>query len=99
MKNSKLKAELFKTIVIPALCYGSKTWALKETLEKRLKTTQLSTEQHLVGFTLHRQRSQALHNTDIRRLFKVADALEYANKSKHRWAGHMMRRNDEVELR
>ncbi|EYB85833.1 hypothetical protein Y032_0290g1548 [Ancylostoma ceylanicum] len=95
MKNSKLKAELFNTTVIPALCYGSETWALTKALEKQLKTTQLSIERHLVGFTLHRQRSQGLHNADIRRLSKVADALEYANKSKHRWAGHVMRRTDD----
>ncbi|EYC43283.1 hypothetical protein Y032_0498g2532 [Ancylostoma ceylanicum] len=95
MKNSKLKAELFNTTVIPALCYGSETWALTKALEKQLKTTQLSIERHLVGFTLQRQRSQGLHNADIRRLSKVADALEYANKSKHRWAGHVMRRTDD----
>ncbi|EPB71659.1 hypothetical protein ANCCEY_09257 [Ancylostoma ceylanicum] len=30
MKNSKLKAELFNTTVIPALCYGSETSEMNE---------------------------------------------------------------------
>ncbi|EYC18617.1 hypothetical protein Y032_0027g1614 [Ancylostoma ceylanicum] len=94
MKYSKLKAELFDTTVMSGLCYGSRTRALTKALEKQLKTAHLSIERHLVGFTLHRQSIQGLHNANIRPLSKVADALEYANKPKHRWAGHMMRRSD-----
>ncbi|KIH59544.1 hypothetical protein ANCDUO_10217, partial [Ancylostoma duodenale] len=93
-KNSKLKTELFNTTAFSALCYGSETWALTKVLEKQPKTTQLSIKLHLVRFTLHRQCSQGLHNADIQHLSRIADALEYANKSKHRWAGHVMRKTD-----
>ncbi|KIH61811.1 hypothetical protein ANCDUO_07910 [Ancylostoma duodenale] len=48
----------------------------------------------MVCYTLHRHLCEGLHNSDIRFLFKVTDALEYANHTKHRWAALVMRMND-----
>ncbi|KAE9418154.1 hypothetical protein Angca_009722, partial [Angiostrongylus cantonensis] len=57
-KNSRLRAQLFDSTVLPALTYASETWSLL------------------------RQRS------------KIKDAVLYAKQSKIRWAGHVMRMND-----
>ncbi|EYC36176.1 hypothetical protein Y032_0926g3069 [Ancylostoma ceylanicum] len=65
IKNQKLRAELFNSTAIPALCYESKTWTLTKAMEAQHKTTQASIE----------RRSEGLHKLDIRSLSTVADAL------------------------
>ena len=94
LRDPKLRADLFNTTVLPALCYGCETWALTKESEDKLRVTQASIERALVGMNLYRQRELGLHNTDIRRMSQVKDALAHADKSKHRWAGHVMRRHD-----
>src|SRR6266481_2800602 len=93
-RDPKLRADLFNTTVLPALCYGSETWALTKLLENKLRTSQAALERSLVGITLSAQRQRQLHNVDIRNMSKVKDALYYADRSKHRWAGHLMRQTD-----
>ncbi|EYB96964.1 hypothetical protein Y032_0145g2509 [Ancylostoma ceylanicum] len=84
IKNQRLRAELFNSTVIPALCYGSETRTLTKAMDAQLKTTQASIERHMGGSTLRRQRCEKLHNSDIRSLSIVTDAHEYENHSKHR---------------
>ncbi|KAL6731510.1 hypothetical protein Aduo_002365 [Ancylostoma duodenale] len=57
--NQRLRAELFNSTVIPALCYGSETWTLTKAMETQLRTTQASIERDIVGYTLRRQRRAA----------------------------------------
>lgn len=35
--NAKLKGKLYKTVVRPAMVYGSETWPLKRTWERKLE--------------------------------------------------------------
>ena len=93
-RDVKLKANLFNSTVIPALTYAGETWAFTEKTERKLRVTQANIERRMVGITLRQQREQNLHNTDLRRLTQVHDAVDRVNYSKHRWAGHIMRRFD-----
>ena len=98
MRNStdvQLKANLFNSTVLPALTYAGETWAFTEKTERRLRTTQANIERRMLGLTLREQREQNLHNTDIRQKTQVKDAVQHVNHSKHRWAGHVMRKNDD----
>ncbi|KAL6725780.1 hypothetical protein Aduo_007810 [Ancylostoma duodenale] len=47
-KNQMLRAELLKSTVIPALCYGSETWTLTKAMETQLRTKQASIERDMV---------------------------------------------------
>uniref|UniRef100_A0A7I4YHE4 DUF5641 domain-containing protein n=1 Tax=Haemonchus contortus TaxID=6289 RepID=A0A7I4YHE4_HAECO len=44
--------------------------------------------------TLHQQRLNRLHNEDIRSLSKVRDIILHIDKTKHSFAGHLIRRDD-----
>lgn len=92
--NVTLRADTFNATVIPALCYAAETWTLTARLESKLKSTQAAIERAMLGISLSDQRNQGLHNTDIRLATGVKDALTHANRAKHAWAGHVLRRSD-----
>ena len=93
-RDHKLRADLFNTTVLPALSYAGETWALTKAHERRLKSAQASIERRLVGLTLARQRELRLHNSDVRAMSKIKDIVLHVDEAKHRFAGHVMRRND-----
>jgi hypothetical protein len=90
----KIRAQIFDSHVLPALCYGSEQWTLTKALENRLRVTHASLERRLVGITLTEQREKGIHGKDIRELSKVTDPLKHVLRNKLRWAGHVARRND-----
>ena len=93
--DSNLKRSLFNTHVLPAITYGSATWALTAASENHLRVTQAALERKMVGIPLRVQRDRHLHNSDIRAMTGVNDIIVQANSNKHRWAGHLMRRQDD----
>jgi hypothetical protein len=93
-RDTQLRAQLFNTTVLPALCYGAETWSLNKGLAEQLRVAHASLERRLVGLNLRQQRAQDLHRDDIRRMSCVADPLDYTSRRKHAWAGHVARRQD-----
>ncbi|KAE9415540.1 hypothetical protein Angca_009975, partial [Angiostrongylus cantonensis] len=79
-KNTRLRAHLFDSTVLPALTYASETWSL-------LERTMLE----ISRFTQVRNR---IRSSDPRQQSRIKDAVLYAKQSKIRWAGHVMRMND-----
>ncbi|EYB94849.1 hypothetical protein Y032_0167g94 [Ancylostoma ceylanicum] len=94
-KDLKLLADLSNSTVLPALCHASETWALTEIAEIQLRSTQISIERRTLRLSLRQQKKRHLHNTDVRALSKVHDAVLHADESKHRYAGDLMRCKDE----
>ena len=93
-QDQKLKAMLFDSTVLPALTYASETWALTKVHENKINTIQAALERRLVGITLRDQHQHDLHNSDIRKRSGVKVMLVHINRTKHDWAGHLLRRND-----
>nr|CDJ93420.1 RNA-directed DNA polymerase (reverse transcriptase) domain containing protein [Haemonchus contortus] len=93
-RDCKLRADLFNSTVLPALSCAGETWALTKSIERHLMSTQASIERRLLGLTLSRQRELKLHNSDIRAMSKVKDVLVHVDEARHRFAGHLMRRED-----
>ncbi|KAE9415637.1 hypothetical protein Angca_007753, partial [Angiostrongylus cantonensis] len=79
-KNTKLRAHLFGSTVLPALTYASETWSL-------LVRTML-------GVSRFTQARGGIQSSDLRQRSKIKDAVLYAKQSKIRWAEHVMRMND-----
>ncbi|KAK6749350.1 hypothetical protein RB195_001764 [Necator americanus] len=79
LTDQDLRAHLFDSTVLPALCYAAGT-ALERCLLKFNRRTQ-----HLAG----------LRSSDSRGMSRLRDPAEYVWKAKHRWAGHIMRRIDD----
>ncbi|KAE9415374.1 hypothetical protein Angca_009770, partial [Angiostrongylus cantonensis] len=89
-KNTRLRAHLFDSTVFPALTYASETWSLRKQHERSLSVI----EKTMLGESRLIQAKDGIRNFDLRQLSKIKDAVLYAKESKIRWAGHVMRMND-----
>ncbi|KAE9415404.1 hypothetical protein Angca_006130, partial [Angiostrongylus cantonensis] len=79
-KNTRLRAHLFDSTVLPALTYASDTWSLLErTMLRVSRFTQLR---------------DGIRSSDLRQRSKTKDAVLYTKQSRTRWAGQLMRMND-----
>ncbi len=88
--SMKIKRKVFNEYVLPVMTYGSETWALTTAQSDALAVAQRKMERVMLGITLRDQR----HNTWIRQQTGVTDINDHIKMSKHRWAGHVARLQD-----
>ncbi|KAE9419497.1 hypothetical protein Angca_004327, partial [Angiostrongylus cantonensis] len=93
-KNTRLRAHLFDSTVLPALSYASKTWSLLKQDERSLSVIERVVERTMLGVSRFTQVRDGIRSSDLRQRWKIKDAVLYAKQSKIRWAGHVMRMND-----
>ncbi|KAE9415636.1 hypothetical protein Angca_007752, partial [Angiostrongylus cantonensis] len=79
-KNNRLHAHVFDPTVLPALTYASETWSLLEGT--------------MLGVSRFAQVRDGIRSSDLCQRSKIKDAVLYVKQSKIRWAGHVMRMND-----
>ncbi|KAK6757418.1 hypothetical protein RB195_015317 [Necator americanus] len=92
LTDQDLRAHLFDSTVLPALCYAAETWADTAATSRKLLTTRRALERCLLKFNRRIQHLAGLRSSDLRGMSRLRDAAKYASKAKHRWAGHIMRR-------
>ncbi|KAE9414253.1 hypothetical protein Angca_006961, partial [Angiostrongylus cantonensis] len=93
-KNTRLRAHLFDSTVLPALTYTSETWSLRKQDERSLSVIERGGERTMLGVPRFTQVRDGIRSSDLRQRSKIEDAVLYAKQSKIRWAGHVMRMND-----
>ncbi|KAE9416493.1 hypothetical protein Angca_009169, partial [Angiostrongylus cantonensis] len=93
-KNTRLRAHLFNTTVLSALMYASETWSLRKHDEGSLSVIERAVERTMLEVSCFTQVRDGIRSSDLRQLSKMKDAVVYAKQSKIRWAGHVMRMND-----
>ena len=60
----RVKGKVYKTVVRPAMMYGTETWAVKKTQEKKLDVTEMRMLRWMSGVTkLDRIRSERIRGT------------------------------------
>uniref|UniRef100_A0A0K0D7G2 Reverse transcriptase domain-containing protein n=1 Tax=Angiostrongylus cantonensis TaxID=6313 RepID=A0A0K0D7G2_ANGCA len=91
-KNTRLRAHLFDSTVFPALTYASETWSLSKQDERSLSVIERAVERTMLS--RFAQVRDGFRSSDLRQRSKIEDAVLYAKQSKIRWAGHVMRMND-----
>ncbi|KAE9418818.1 hypothetical protein Angca_008956, partial [Angiostrongylus cantonensis] len=92
-KNTRLRAHLFDSTVLPALTYASETWSLRKQDERSLSVIERSVERTMLGVSRFAQVRDGIRSSDLRQRSKIKDAVLYAKQSKTRWAGHVIRMN------
>ncbi|KAE9421070.1 hypothetical protein Angca_008778, partial [Angiostrongylus cantonensis] len=93
-KNTRLRAYLFDSTVLPALTYASETWSLRKQDERSLNVIERAVERTMLGVSRFTQVRNGIRSPDLCQRSKIKDAVLYAKQSMIRWAGHVMRMND-----
>ncbi|KAE9420678.1 hypothetical protein Angca_006401, partial [Angiostrongylus cantonensis] len=88
------RAHLFDSTVLPALTYASETWSLRKQNERSLSVIERVVESMMLGVSRFTQVRDGIRSSDLRQRSKIKDAILYVKQSKIRWAGHVMRTND-----
>ncbi|KAK6749318.1 hypothetical protein RB195_001742 [Necator americanus] len=88
LTDQDLRAHLFDSTVLPALCYAAETWADTATTSRQLLTIHRALERCLLKFNRRTQHLPGLGSSDLRGMSRLRDPAEYVSKAKHRWAGH-----------
>ncbi|KAE9419529.1 hypothetical protein Angca_006602, partial [Angiostrongylus cantonensis] len=85
---------IFSAHGLPALTYASETWSLRKQDESSLNVIERAVERAMLGVIRFTQIRDRIRSSDLRQRSKIKDAVLYAKQSKIRWAGHVMRMND-----
>ncbi|KAK6761297.1 hypothetical protein RB195_022381 [Necator americanus] len=93
-KNNRLRAHLLNATVLPALTYASETWAFREQKENAIGVIEHGIERVMLGVTRFTQMREWIRSSLLRYRSKIRDAAAYAEESKIRWVGHVMRFSD-----
>lgn len=93
-KNIRLRAHLFNSTVLPALTYASETWSMRKQDEHAVSVIERAIERVMLGVSRFTQVRTGLRSSTLRQRSKIRDAAAYARLNKIRWAGHVMRFND-----
>ncbi|VDM54278.1 unnamed protein product [Angiostrongylus costaricensis] len=92
-KNTRLRAHLFDSTVLPAITYASGTWSLRKQDERLLSVIERAVERTMLEVSRFTQVREAIRSSDLHQRSRVKDAVLHAKQSKVRWAGHVMRMN------
>ncbi|KAI5738368.1 hypothetical protein M8J77_006061 [Diaphorina citri] len=84
----KLKGKIYKSVVRPALLYGSECWTMYKTYSNKLSTTETRMLRMSGGVTL----KDRIKNIYIRGSFGVRAIEEKLEEKQLRWFGHVKRR-------
>ncbi|KAE9421119.1 hypothetical protein Angca_005744, partial [Angiostrongylus cantonensis] len=93
-KNTRLRAHLFGSTIIPALTYTSETWSLHKQDVRSLSVIERAVERTMLGVFSLTQVRDGIRSSDLRQRSKIKDAVVYAKQSKIRCAAHVVRMND-----
>lgn len=85
------KIQIYNSIVIPQILYGSETWVTRKEDEKRLLVAEMSCLRRILGVS----RLQKLRNEDIRQRIGLKNTImDKIRKRRLTWYGHVNRMED-----
>ena len=91
----RMKGVVYKARVGSVLKYGAETWAMKAGIFQRLRATERRMLRMICGVTL----KDMVESTVIVSRVGVDDLEEHLRQKRLRWFGHIVRRDEEVEIK
>ena len=86
--SSRLKGKIFKTVVRPAMTYGTETWAIKKSHERRMDVAEMKMLRWAQGVT----RWDKIRNEEIQKRMKVTEIHRKIQEKRLGWYGHVWQR-------
>ena len=91
----RMKGVAYKACVCSMLMYGAETWAMKAGVFQRLRATERRMLSMICGVTL----KDMAESTVIASRVGVNDLEKHLRQKRLRWFGHIVRRDEEVEIK
>ena len=88
--SAKLKGKFYKSVVRPAMMYGSETWPVKKAQERKLEVAEMRMLRWMCGVT----RRDRIRNDYIRGTVKVVEVSKKIQQRRLQWFGHVKRREE-----
>ena len=89
--NVKIKGNVYRTVVRPALMCGAEKWALKKEQENKLEVAEMRMLRWMCGVT----KLDKIRNERIRGTTKVEEITKKVQERRLKWQGHVMRREED----
>ena len=88
--SAKVKGKFYKSVVRPAMTYGSETWPVKKAQERKLEVAEMRMLRWMCGVT----RRDRIRNDYIRGTVKVVEVSKKIQQRRLQWFGHVKRREE-----
>ena len=88
--STRIKGKIYRSIVRPALLYGTETWPIKKSNEHRMNVAEMKMLRWAYGVT----RLDKIRNENIRNEMKVTELHKKIQEKRLGWYGHLMRREE-----
>ena len=89
------KTLLYKTLIRPVLTYGAETWVLSKQDEHRLSIFERKILRKIYGPVMDRGSWRIRTNQELYQLCGENDIVKFCKLSRLRWAGHVIRQDDD----
>ena len=86
----KLKGKMFKTMVRPAMLYGTEALAVSQKQEKKLEVAEMKMLRYSLGIT----KLDRVRNEEVRKKLCVGEISGKMREARLRWCGHVYRREE-----
>jgi len=95
----KNKIKLYKTLIRPVLAYGSETWVLSQSDETILGVFERKILRAIFGPTNDNGELRIKYNNKLYTLYKESDIVTYIKINRLKWAGHVIRMEEQSATR
>jgi hypothetical protein len=91
--------KLYKTLIRPVLAYRSETWVLSKSDKTILRIFERKNFRAIFGPTNENGKWRIIYNNELYTLYKDSDTVTYIKINRLRWAGHVIRLEEQNPAR